>query len=283
MGRRTELVVAAVNGLLGDHLERTGNGLATELTLFRGGAAVAPEAIAVPGRAVLLVHGLMGTEDVWSMGGAELDFGARLAADLGVEPIYVRYNSGRAITASGRSLADALARLGALPDELILLGHSLGGLVLRAACQVAATEAMPWLAQVRRAIYVGTPHLGSPFERWGRTLTRVLSAIPDPFTRLAADIGDLRSRGIKDLGDLRHPVPLLDGIEHLLIAGSVANPTLAEWFGDPLVPVASATNGAATLRSAHPTHVRVMPGIAHMRLCFDPEVYTHVHDWCVDA
>jgi triacylglycerol lipase len=291
MGKKLEQAISILNGALGDHLARTGNGLATRMTLVQGGVAVAAEpaalARAYPAagpRAVLLVHGLMSTEHLWDMPGdmpapgegadapaeetaaAARDYGAALAADLGYTPLYLRYNSGRAIADNGADLAALLEQLvDAYPaplEEILLLGHSMGGLVIRSACHTATERGDRWLARVRRCIYVGTPHLGAPLERLGRGVTRLLRAVPDPYTRMVADIGNLRSSGIKDLGnadlrhgdadlrrrgsslrrdvtaaaagalagaaasvslrDRRHPVPLLPELEHYLVAGSVS-------------------------------------------------------------
>lgn len=281
MGRHLELAVAALNGLLGDHLFRTGNGLATDM-------AFVPDADAPSGRVVVLIHGLMGTEAVWSAREGGGDYGTWLARDLGMSPLYLRYNSGLAIADNGAAFAARLEALvdahGRSIDELVLLGHSMGGLVARSACHVATVSGHRWLSLVRRAIYVGTPHRGAPLERWGRGLSRLLASIPDPYTRLLAQIGDLRSTGIKDLGDPRHPVPLLPTIKHLLIAGTISrDPAIAAWFGDALVPVPSATDGLATVRAFRdelPEHVKVVPGVGHMSLACHPEVYAHVRAWC---
>ena len=51
----------------------------------------------------------METEFAWGFGGGET-YGARLARDLGVTPVYVRYNTGRHISENGRSLAELLER-----------------------------------------------------------------------------------------------------------------------------------------------------------------------------
>ncbi len=290
MGKRLEQAISVLNGLIGDHLARSGNGLATPLTLIHDGAPIAARdvgaRVALGPRAVVLLHGLMGTESVWAMGGDDGDYGRRLQADLGMTPLYVRYNSGRPIVDNGIALAELLeALVDAHPEalgEIALLGHSMGGLVARSACGVAIERGHRWLGRVQRAIYVGTPHQGSPLERWGRQLTRGLAAVPDPYAQLIAQIGDLRSSGIKDLADRRHPVPLLPAIQHLLIAGTLMkDPLLATWFGDALVPVPSATDGLAHARSAAmPEHVKVLPGVGHMKLAFSPEVYAHVRAWC---
>jgi pimeloyl-ACP methyl ester carboxylesterase len=233
-----------------------------------------------------------------------------LERHLDFTPYYVRFNSGLAIPDNGALLDRLLeALIDAHPvdvDEIVLLGFSMGGLVARSACHVASLDGHRWLSRVRRAIYVGTPHLGAPLERAGRVLTRLLAAIPDPYTRLAAQIGDLRSDGVKDLGDAdlrhedrarrvprfalrdaRHPVPLLPSIRHHLVAGSiVVDPRFALFFGDPMVPLPSATDGACETLDALallPQNVKVLRGVAHMTLAHHPEVWTQIRTWLEEA
>lgn len=317
MGTRLDSALGVLNGLIGDHLASTDNGLATPMELVRDGAAIpldrAGLASALPNptaRVVLLVHGAMGTESIWRPRRVadprqRLGYGELLARDLGYTPLYLRYNTGRAIPDNGAELAATLERLvGAYPttlEEILFVTHSMGGLVTRSACQVALTEGQRWLRLVRRAVYLGTPHLGSPLERWGRVLAKLLRAVDDPYTRLAADIGDLRSDGVKDLGDadLRHldrarrrpsagrrdrshPVPLLPGIRHYLVAASLSgDPRLEAAVGDVLVPVPSATNGLPW--TPPPSHVRVLPGVGHFQLARHPEVYAQIRAWLEDA
>src|SRR4051812_33578767 len=109
MGKKLEASLAVLNGAIGDYLVRTGNGLATEmgfvahvgdpapLVLERASLGQTLGGAAPPtGKIALLVHGLMVSESIWATPGAP-DFGARLAADLGYTPLYVRYNTGLAI------------------------------------------------------------------------------------------------------------------------------------------------------------------------------------------
>lgn len=316
MGTHVEVALGILNGVIGDYLERTGNGLATEMQLVQRGrplpmartalARAYPDATP---RVVVLLHGSSCTELSWQMPDGT-DYGALLARDLGYTPLYVRYNSGLAIADSGEALARLLETLVAeypVPvDELLLIGHSMGGLVIRSACHVAKRQGLGWTGRVRRAIYVGTPHLGAPLERIGRVVAKILTAVDDPYTRLAADLGNLRSAGIRDLGDAdlthedrarqcatlslrdaRHPVPLLPEIQHFLIAGSFStDPRIALLFGDALVPVASATFGhctdAATL-GLPPSHIRFFAGVSHMRLPRSPEVYAQIRTWCEET
>jgi triacylglycerol lipase len=140
-------------------------------------------------------------------------------------------------------------------------------------------------------------------ERAGRVLTKVLAAIPDPYTRLIADIANLRSDGIKDLGDadvteadrarrtshfsLRdalHPVPLLPRIEHLLVCASVSeDPQLAMWFGDVMVPVHSGSFDAITDKAqlALPQeNVKYLSGLSHVALPCHDRVWGIIRDFC---
>lgn len=313
MGKKLELAIAALNGLVGDHLARSGNGLATEMVLVHRGEPLVldrhrlAEALGARSeRVVVLVHGLMGTESVWELPDGT-DYGSSLSRDLGYAPLYLRYNSGLSIADNGAELArllDAVVALAPRPvTELVLLGHSMGGLVIRAACHAASLEQRAWLPLATRAIYVGTPHLGAPLERAGRVVNRLVASVPDPVTRLVAQVADLRSDGIRDLGDadLRHedralrapvlglrdpahPVPLVDGMRHLLVAGSIsADPRIAALFGDALVPLESATfrrgPGGAAHDDAH-CEVRLLPGLSHLALAHDGRVYELIRSFC---
>lgn len=294
MGQKLENTLAVLNGAIGDWLARTSNGLAIDASFIHDARPLPLErpalAAAFPNagtKLVVLLHGLMCTEDFWRMPDGS-DYGQRLARELGWTPLYLRYNTGLAIADNGATLARMLGELlDAWPleiDEVLLLGHSMGGLVIRSACHVGQLEGAAWLARVRRCIYVGTPHRGAPLERAGRMLAELLHAVPDPYTRLAAELTNLRSAGIQDLGDARHPVPLLPTIEHLLIAGTLGGTLtgsefLAALFGDAIVPLASASDRARD-EPAHPAaSVAVFAGYDHMRLARDLEVYAHVRSW----
>jgi pimeloyl-ACP methyl ester carboxylesterase len=303
MGTKLDTALAVLNGLAGDYLVRTGNGLATPMTLAHGGEPmpITQDAIKrahpdATSRVVVLVHGLMSTEAIWRMPDGS-DYGSRLRDDLGYTPFYVRYNTGMPIADSGLALASILeAVVNAYPQpitELLLLGYSMGGLVVRSACHVAATSTQAWLGLVKDVIYVGTPHRGAPMERVGRVVQRILHVVDDPYTKLIADIANLRSDGIKDLGDgdlrhedrarrvvsvklrdPKHPVPLLPNIRHHLIAGAyVPEPWIADLLGDVLVPLGSATDAGRD-------RVRVFAGMTHLDLPCNVDVYQQIRTWC---
>lgn len=312
MGKNVDLVLGVLNGAVGDYLVQTGNGLAMDMGLYSQGTpvelsrdALANRLAAPSSRAVVLVHGLMCTEDIWRAPDGS-DYGSRLAQDLGFSPLYIRYNSGLPVADNGAALHNILTQLAqAWPvpiTELLLLGYSMGGLVVRSACHAAHQQSASWLASVRRCIYVGTPHHGAPLERFGRLLSRVLTAVDDPYTRLISQVLDLRSGGIKDLGDAdlthddrarktaslslrdpRHPVPLLPGLEHLLVAGALSpDPILRALFGDSIVPVTSATGADVSSQPLPPQNVHVLNGLSHMGLAHDSRVYDVMHHWLAE-
>ncbi|NMO16409.1 alpha/beta hydrolase [Pyxidicoccus fallax] len=304
-GGRLEFALGVLNGVVGDYLHRNDNGLATPMELFLDGRPLQVERESLrrayprsKGRLALWVHGLAVTEAVWSFPGEPaVTYGSLLERDHGFTPLYLRYNTGLRISDNGESLARLLEELvAAFPvpvEELVLVGYSMGGLVVRSACQVAAEAGHAWLSRVRRAVYIGVPHLGSPLERMGRVISRVLRDIPNPYTLLIADVADLRSSGVKELGaplqSRGHPIPLLPGISHHLLVGALAveeRHLLSLLFGDGVVPMASAAGRAG--RVGHdllvpPENVQVLTGTHHVALAHDARVYARLRTWFEEA
>jgi len=306
-----EALLAALNGVVGDHLAATGNPLAIRMSLRIGGRALdlsdAGPALQVdaPGsRLLVLVHGLCMSDLQWSRKGH--DHGQTLARELGLTPLYLHYNSGRHISENGREFAVLLERLVAqwpVPvRELAIVGHSMGGLVARSACQHAAEQRHAWLASLRKLVFLGTPHHGAPLERGGRLVDGALGL--SPYVRPFARLGKARSAGITDLryGNLRDadwqgrdrhaqrrddrlPTPLPRGVAAFAVAA-----TLAERpgrlhravIGDGLVPLASALgeHRDPALALDIPAQRRgVVAACAHLDLLCHDEVHTALRDW----
>lgn len=267
-----EAMLAAVNGVQGDFLATTQNPLAIEMALRSNGRSVVLEQDALAaefpgasGRVVVLIHGLCMNDLQWQRRGH--DHGAALARDLGYTPLYLHYNTGAHISTNGRACADLLERLVlAWPRplyELAIVGHSMGGLVARSAVHYGQQAGHTWPGRVRRIIFLGTPHHGSPWEQIGAWLSKVpgKSRYAAPFGRLtrarSAGITDLRYGSLVDEDwagadrfahgpDLRADVPLPRDVECCVVAGSLgAAGTLrgaakGALLGDGLVTVDSA-------------------------------------------
>ena len=272
--------LSVLNGVLGDHLAATANPLAIPMQLRHEGEA--------RDKVVLLIHGLCMNDRGWERNGH--DHGAALARDLGVTPVYVLYNTGRHVSENGRELAGLLEALlerwPALAPELVILAHSMGGLVARSALQIGTEAGHTWPARLRQLVFLGTPHHGAPLERGGSWVDLLLGL--SPYTAPLARLGMLRSAGITDLrhgsmrdedwqgrdrfartGDRRAPMPLPAGVECHAIAGA----------RDVLVPVASALgrhqDPARSLAFAE-SHCWVGEGMNHFDLLDTKEVYERV-------
>jgi pimeloyl-ACP methyl ester carboxylesterase len=303
--------IAALNGVAGDHLEDTGNPLATSMTLLSAGQPLSLDpaelARAVPGansHIVILVHGLALSELSWQRGGKP-DIGQRLAGDLDQTALYLRYNTGRHISTNGREFAELLeAVCAAWPvpvESLSLIGHSMGGLVSRSACWYAEREQASWLERLRRVVCLGTPHHGSHLERAGHLLDKALLATP--YTAPLA-YGRKRSAGIKDLrhgnlldedwqgldpdvhgDDNRRPVPLLDHVDYYFVAATVGVHTedpVGQLLGDLLVRLGSAVGSHPDeLRRVRiePENCRVFHEQHHFDLIDDERVHRQVLHW----
>ena len=203
---RGEAVSAALNGVFGDYLDATANPLAIPMQLRVKGRALALESATLSktfpasnGRLLVLVHGLCMNDLQWSRDGH--DHGAALAQQLGVTPLYLHYNTGRRIAANGEDFSavlDQLVKAWPVPvAELIIVCHSMGGLVTRSACAAAKTKRHGWLGRLKKLVFLGTPHHGAPLERAGHWVDILLGV--SPYTAPFARLGKVRSAGIKDL------------------------------------------------------------------------------------
>ena len=309
-----EALIAALNGVAGDYLAVTGNPLAITMSLRYEGkpliletselAAVIPK----PGsRLLLMIHGLCRNDRQWAQ--EKQNLGAALALDLGCTPLYLRYNSGLHVSTNGRALADLLEALIAQWPEpvesLTILTHSMGGLLARSACHYAMESGQAWPGSLRHLVFLGTPHHGSPVERWGHWVERGLEAAPfaSPFARVAkvrsAGIMDLRHGNLLDGDwqgldlsarhkDLRTHVPLPQGVHCYAMAattGSHPDSWKGHLLGDGLVPVPSALG-----RHRNPKrclnfpkeHTWIGPTMSHLDLLARPEVYERLRRWLVD-
>jgi pimeloyl-ACP methyl ester carboxylesterase len=303
--------VAALNGVFGDHLEATGNSLATPMTLrtMQQPLELNPAALqaALPqasGHLVVLVHGLSLSELSWDRKGGGC-IGSHLQADLGYTPLYLRYNTGRHISTNGQEFAQLLQDLCAswpVPVESIsLVGHSMGGLVIRSACWYAQSNKGEWLQHLQRVVCLGTPHHGSPLEKAGHAFETAMQKLPHAEPML---FSKLRSVGIKDLRhgalldedwqghhpdsprpDSRRVVPMVPDVEYFFAAASLGrhqDDPMGHLLGDLLVRPGSAVGlHKDDLRKLKikADNCRVFHEKSHFDLLDDKHVQEQVIDW----
>ena len=235
-----------------------------------------------------------------------MDHGDTVSAALGATPLYLRYNTGLNVSSNGRLLADQLELLLAhwpKPlDQLSVIAHSMGGLLIRSAIDSAQARGLRWPGVLKHVVFLGTPHHGAPLERAGNWIDLLLGGTPwsAPFTRLT----QLRSAGITDLRygfvsdsdwqgkerfrrapDQRHPLPLPGHMACFTIAATLASKRslLADRLvGDGLVPLPSALgqhdSAERTLRFEKAAQ-RILYRTNHMELLSSPEVGQQLLDW----
>ncbi len=292
--QRGSIALGALNGFLGDRLAASGSELALPMTIRPD-----PHDEARP-RVAVFVHGLCESDDAWRHRGPS--YGERLRDDLGLTPLYVRYNTGLHISENGRRLADLLDELERewpLPlDEITLVGHSMGGLVARSACHYAALDALRWSDAVRHVFCLGSPHLGADLEKGANLLGWALGRLPE--TRAFGKVLNARSAGIKDLrygscieedwreGDpdelLRDrcaEVPFLPGAAYYFVAASLRDGPLGTLLGDLLVrvPSASGCGGSGRQVEFEAGNGIALSGLNHFDLLRHPAVYEQLCAW----
>jgi pimeloyl-ACP methyl ester carboxylesterase len=305
------IAVGALNGAFGDALRRQRNALALEMTLRRSGndldlsrgalSAAFPDATP---RLAVFAHGLCQSDDSWWLGqSAHRPYGARLEAELGYTPLFVRYNTGLHVSENGRELDRILDEVYAMwpvpVQEIALIGHSMGGLVARSACHYGASRA--WSTKVRHLFTLGTPHRGAPLEQLANATSAALRLAPE--TRPFASVLNRRSAGIKDLrygylvdedwfghdcdAFLRrtgHEIPFLESADHYFICATVSrspDAPLGRIVGDLLVLPSSAWahGGRGELKRFPIEHYQHVGAVNHFELLNHPAIYEQLRRW----
>jgi pimeloyl-ACP methyl ester carboxylesterase len=263
------LAQGALNGVLGDRLHTGASALATEMAVVP--IVRSERATPFP---VVLVHGLCETEAAWSIRAAQHGgtYMSRVLEPLGATPVTVRYNTGRGIADNGAALSalldDLVERWPTRVDRLALIGHSMGGLVIRA----AAEHGERWPALVDATVSLGTPHLGAPLARAAELAGRALALVPE--SRAVGAVLEARSAGIKDLARGLASEDGLPGARHLAIAATLT--------ADPDHPLGRLAGDLLVLRaSAHGIEAQCehVPGHDHFDLLNSPALDDVLGDW----
>lgn len=305
-----EAVLAALNGVMGDHLAATENPLALSMSLRQNGKPLILErralARAIPRlskKLVLLAHGLCMSDLQWTRKGH--NHGAALAHDLGYTPVHLHYNSGLHISTNGHGFADLveiLLKQWPVPlEEFVIIGHSMGGMVARSGHHYASAAGYDWPRYLGKIIFLGAPHHGTPLERGGNWVNAVFGL--SPYTAALARLGRIRSAGITDLRygnlvdddwtgrdrfrpspDLRRPLPLPKKVKCYAMAAATEEKTRGRpgLLRDGLVPVDSALGRHKDPRRTLPfakSRQWVGYGLNHFDLLNEPAVYEQIKRW----
>lgn len=276
-------VRSVVCGLWGDDLGRAGRSLSQPMILVD---PIADGQCVERKRVVILVHGLMQSERCWKSSDGRPGLASVLRERAGVEPVAVRFNTGRSIGDNGILLSELLEEsLGrdAAVESIDVIGHSMGGLVARATAHEALGRDHRWVRRLGNVITLGTPHGGAPIEKGLHGLSRALDL--SDTSRPLADFLNRRSAGIKDLrhGTVTrtnrpdHVLPPIARTPHRYVAGVVTTDPQhpVGWLaGDLLVRRHSAEGGGLS-----PADTALVPGTTHAGLLHHPEVAARILRW----
>ena len=306
-----EAIRSALNGVIGDYLEEKENPLKIIMQFRHQTKAISLDSESlkevypiINGKILLMVHGSCMNDIQWTR--KEHNHGAALAKELHKTTIYLNYNSGRHISTNGQDfnkLLEKLVQHWPVPiEELIIIAHSMGGLVSRSALHYGQQQQKLWPKYLKKIFFLGTPHHGAPLEKAGNYLDVVLEAIPyaKPFARL----GKIRSAGVTDLrygnllvedwknddrfkmrGDQRQHISLPEQVECYSIAGIVGKKVesvSSQFIGDNMVGVKSAL-GQHKKPSKNLHFKKKNTWIAyennHLDLLSNPKIYTKIKSW----
>mgnify|MGYP000426215702 FL=1 len=274
-----------INGFIGDKLAASSDSWAIGFSLrLQSKDLTLAEAIKrlKNKNLVIYVHGLMADEKVWKH-------------FQRIEPhfscLYLRYNTGLHISENGKLLSEFIAELYEKYafKKIHLVGHSMGGLVIRSACYQAQKKEMKWVKQLKTVFLIAVPNTGAVLEKLTGLTSVVLRRIARFHIGKLGDVLEQRSNGIKDLrlgamleedwksGDTskRSPVHPVIGVDYHILIGNLLkdeNSVMAKYFGDGLVTRESAV-GATLIRHAS---VKVFPQTGHNSILNSPSVVEYV-------
>ncbi len=269
-----------------------------DVVLDRDGIAAAfPRA---SGTFAVFVHGLSENEAYWNRAARpktegrreapyRRSYGDRLEGE-GWTPVYVRVNTGLPIAENGVAMAALLDRLvQAWPADvrrIALVGHSMGGLVLRAACAVSTDSPSPWTDLVTDVVCLGTPSSRSTagagrrqggHAPWGASPSRRRS--DGSWSTAPIGILDLRHGLARDVQNLPNARYRLVAATLTRSPRSITSGTV----GDYLVPYASALGrpkgGEEMFPGAETLHV---PYADHFDLLNHDDIYAAIREWLRD-
>ena len=298
-------LVSVLNGIIGDYLIKHQNPMALPMVVYDHYTSLQQGELT--GRITIFVHGLCMNHLTWSNHKHE-GIGEKLLTQRDNNTmLYLNYNSGRRISANGRSLANTLHDLITRNPGITsidLIGHSMGGLVARSALFYGKQHVYEWVNMVDNLVCLGSPHHGAALERFGFSLQDKLGRFP--FGKIIGHVVNIRSNGILDLrhgsvrdddwehnevriglmDDNRKPAPIPSHIQTYLVAGTIEyenrHNRTRNVIGDYLVSVKSALGEHPNPRfqlKVPDSHKAIFYGLNHFEIRFHPQVAEQIVRW----
>lgn len=177
---------------------------------------------------VVLVHGYLCNHRIWDTTASQLRAQGHAVFAVDLEPVFASIDDYTATLES--AVASVLLNTG--QTQVALVGHSMGGLAIRAWLRKYGT------ARVARVLTLGTPHVGTKLAKGSRTPNGLQMLWGSPWLATLAGGEDDALRSL-----LRVAITPQDNIVY--------------------------PQRAQTLAGITPT---VFPGIGHLQMCLDPEV-----------
>lgn len=302
-----------INGVVGDYLGDKENPLKITMQLRYQSKAMELDQKSIKeayptinGKILLMVHGSCLGDFQWTRKGH--NHGEKLAEEFNKTPIYLNYNSGLHVSTNGQRFSELLEELvnnWPVPvEEIIIVSHSMGGLVARSAFYYGNKGQKTWTKYLKKVVFMGTPHHGSQLERTGNYVDVILNSIH--YTKPFARLGKIRSAGVTDLrygnlidedwngndrfertGDQRASLPLPEEVDFYSIAavtGKKIKSKSNRILGDGLVNIKSAlgehVNPAKNLHLKKASKLIVYE-TAHIDLLSSLTVYAKLKEWLI--
>ncbi len=292
-GFKTKSLLPLLNGLVGENLAVTNPGWVIGMSLRAHGDDV--NAVDLGKRlkkrpVVIFVHGLMADERIWT------ELSKNIKSPF--QEVFIRYNSGLHISTNGQQLSLLLEALvqTVRPREIALVGHSMGGLIIRSAGYYGEKANLRWPKVVKKIFLLAVPNEGAVLEKLSHAAAFTLRKIARFQLGLIGNFLDGRSDGIKDLrlGSMvdedwrdpkrslrdhfkRQPVEPMPRVKYFILVGSLMKndqSLMAKYFGDGLV-----THGSAIPKTLmHVSEIKIFAGTGHNSLLNSKKVGRFVSD-----
>ncbi len=306
-------MVPVLNGLMGDTMAEKGSNALVHMSFRHKSRDIEVDNLKdhydftkYNGKVVIVIHGLMNDESVWQS--EPNDKKQRLGSLLEKEEkdnfIYLRYNTGLHISENGRKLSDIIQKFTDAYEsvnEVIIVSHSMGGLVTRSAGYYADIQRQTWTLKLKKVFLIGVPNEGSYLAKVAYMTQYFFRKIDPSENDSIAKFFDVRSNGIKDLsfGYLTdedwqnakdsnekninttkvYPLP---NVDYYLIAGTVTDEKnrsrIFTFFGDGLVEKESALSDLFNTNSMKKGKVemKLFAGENHLSLLESEKVYRFI-------